>query len=99
MLLVLAAVALAAWVYLRPGQRVTIDDAADVLAGDSEEAPGGPGPLGQNHPVRGTTPITMGPPGRSFFSLGGADGGSSGGGGGIAASPLGDCSLKVTPSS
>ncbi len=36
-----------------------IDDATDVLAIDSEEGPGGPGPLGQNHPVRGTTAITM----------------------------------------
>src|SRR5213076_1519256 len=29
-----------------------------VLVGDFEEGPGGPGPLGQNHPVAGTTVVT-----------------------------------------
>ena len=34
-----------------------INTAGNVLAADFEEGPGGPGPLGQNHPVSGTTPI------------------------------------------
>src|SRR5207247_7411377 len=29
-----------------------------VLVADFEEGPGGPGPLGQNHPVIGATPVT-----------------------------------------
>ena len=34
-----------------------INTAGNVLAADFEEGVGGPGPLGQNHPVSGTTPI------------------------------------------
>jgi hypothetical protein len=34
-----------------------INTIGNVLAADFEEGPGGPGPLGQNHPVSGTTPI------------------------------------------
>jgi hypothetical protein len=34
-----------------------INTAGNVLAADFEEGPGGPGPLGQNHPVSGTTPL------------------------------------------
>jgi concanavalin A-like lectin/glucanase superfamily protein/slime mold repeat-containing protein len=34
-----------------------INTAGNVLAADFEEGPGGPGPLGQNHPISGTTAI------------------------------------------